>query len=209
MSATWWDAAASLFLGSSCVGCQRPGRPWCVQCGAELESAVDPMVLGVDPPVVVSCHYQGCVPDAIVGFKDRGLRGLRPLLGGALAAGVLTALDVGAHASMIVPAASAAAAVRRRGFDHMWDLARVCADSTALTPARLLRSQRRADQAGLSFAARRVNVRGSMRATGKGAGSVIVVDDVRTSGATLAECERALGTAGYTVVAHVVIAASI
>lgn len=209
MSATWWDAAVSLFLGSACVGCQRPGRPWCVHCGAELEGSVDPMVLGVDPPVVVSCRYQGCVPDAVVGFKDRGLLGLRLLLGDVLAAGVLAAMELGAEPSLVVPAASGAAAVRRRGFDHMWELAQACADSVGLPAARLLGSKRRADQAGLSFAARRTNLRDSMRVTEVGTGSVVVVDDVRTSGATLAECERALRAGGYTVSAHVVIAASI
>ena len=69
--------------------------------------------------------------------------------------------------------------------------------------------RRRADQAGLAFAARRRNVHGSIRVRTPGAGNVIVVDDVRTSGATLAECERALSTSGYTVLAQVVIAATI
>ncbi len=42
-----------------------------------------------------------------------------------------------------------------------------------------------------------------------GRGPVIVVDDVRTSGATLAESARALSVGGYTVSGTVVVAASI
>lgn len=209
MTNTWWDATASLFLGSSCVGCDRPGRPWCGQCAQALAASVDPVVLGVGPPVVVCCRYAGCVPEAIVGFKDRGIGSLRDPLAHVLAAGVLEAMELGVMGATVVPAASGAPAVRKRGFDHMWDLARVAAATVDLPAARLLQSRHRADQAGLSLRARRRNLQGSMRVRRAGSGPVIVVDDVRTSGATLAECERALSTGGYTVSAHVVIAASI
>jgi predicted amidophosphoribosyltransferase len=172
---------------------------------------VDPVLAAVDPPLIVACRYEGCVPEAIVGYKDRGISSLRPLLGHVLAAGVLEAVDLLGPSPPItlVPAATSSAAVRRRGFDHMWDVARTASVATDLPALRLLRAGTRADQAGLSFAARRRNLRSTMRATRTGDGPVIVVDDVRTSGATLAECDRALTEGGYEVVAHVVIAGSI
>ena len=34
----WSDVAAALLLGSACVGCDRPGRPWCEDCVAELSA---------------------------------------------------------------------------------------------------------------------------------------------------------------------------
>lgn len=223
---SWWDAAASALLGSACAGCQRPGRPWCQQCAGAVEQAVDPVVVGADPPLIVCCRYEGVVPEAIVGFKDRGISSLRPLLGHVLAAGVLLAVDVlgaepmsprpadvrkhpGPRQPRLVPAASSAAAVRKRGFDHMWDIARIAASATEMSAVPLLHAGVRSDQASLSFAARRRNLRASMRVPRPGRGPVIVVDDVRTSGATLAECHRALLEGGFTVVAQVVIAASI
>lgn len=214
---SWWDAAASALLGSACAGCERPGRPWCQDCADAVEQAVDPLLVGADPPLVACCRYEDSLPDAIVGFKDRGISSLRPLLGHVLAAGVLEAVEVLTTSQVwtleakpvLVPAASSTSAVRKRGFDHMWDLARIAAASTELSAVRLLRAGVRSDQASLSFAARRRNLRGSMRVKHPGSGPVIIVDDVRTSGATLAECHRALYEGGYTVVGQVVIAASI
>jgi predicted amidophosphoribosyltransferase len=206
---TWADAAAALFFGTECVACGRPGRPWCRDCAADLQSAVDPVLLPGSPPVIACTRYGGCVPDAVVGFKDRNVGALGQQLAQVLAAGLIEAAEQGVPAGIVVPAPSTPAAVRRRGFDHMWLLARAAAASTGMGCERLLRGGRRADQAGLAFAARRRNVHGSIRVRTPGAGNVIVVDDVRTSGATLAECERALSTSGYTVLAQVVIAATI
>jgi predicted amidophosphoribosyltransferase len=206
---TWTDAAAALFLGSQCIACSRPGRPWCPDCAGDLQTAVDPVLLPGSPPVIACTRYAGCVPDAVVGFKDRNVRALGRQLADVLTAGLLEAFEQGVPAGIVVPAPSAPAAVRRRGFDHMWLLARAAAEATGMPCDRLLRGRRRADQAGLAFAARRRNVNGSIRVRAPGAGNVIVVDDVRTSGATLAECERALSTGGYTVLAQVVIAAAI
>ncbi|MEZ5158044.1 MAG: hypothetical protein R2687_04340 [Candidatus Nanopelagicales bacterium] len=208
---SWWDAAASALLGSTCVGCERPGRPWCSACGTAFAESVDPLLAAGDPPLIVGCRYEGCIPEAIVGYKDRGISSLRPLLGHVLAAGVLQAADLLdlPPQSTLVPAATSAVGVRRRGFDHMWDLARTASVVTDLPARRLLRAGTRADQARLSFAARRRNLRSTMRVARAGDGPVIVVDDVRTSGATLAECDRALSEGGYEVVAHVVIAGSI
>jgi predicted amidophosphoribosyltransferase len=171
---------------------------------------VRPDVVGEDPPLVVCCDYGGCVPGAVVGYKDRGVAGLAPLLGHVLAAGVLEALHLpGAdRAGFIVPAPSSPASVRRRGFDHMQRLARRASASTGVPSGPLLRSGRRADLAGMGFAARRRSVAGTMRAR-PGESTVILVDDVRTSGATLAECRRALHAAGHRVAAEVVIASGL
>ena len=204
------DVASSLLLGTACAGCDRPGRAWCAQCSAELHEAVEPVCLSVAPPVVVCCRYAGCVPEAIVGYKDRGIAALRESLGHIAAAGVLDLLEVVGHAEVVlVPVPAPAAAVRRRGFDHMWEVTAVAADTLGLPSARLLRSRRRRDQAALAFGARRTNVAGTMRVRCRGAAQVVVIDDVRTSGATLAECERALVAGGHPVMGHVVIASAI
>jgi predicted amidophosphoribosyltransferase len=59
-----------------------------------------------------------------------------------------------------------------------------------------LRQVRRlADQASLDTAARWTNLHGAMEA-GRVFGAVVVVDDVCTTGATLAEASRALSVAG-------------
>lgn len=217
----WIDVAAALLLGSSCAGCGVPGRPWCRGCRLELEAAVAPRLLAGDPPTVAVAEYAGCLPAAVVGFKDRGIGALAGQLADMVALGVLelaeVLADVGAEVveegvangrtGLLVPAPSAPAAVRRRGLDHTWEIA-LRAGATLEVPARrLLASTRRRDQAGLTPDQRRRNVAGRMRVRGPGTDRVVVIDDVCTSGATLAECDRALREGGYEVVGHVVVAA--
>jgi predicted amidophosphoribosyltransferase len=202
----WWDAIVAVGFGGACAGCGAPGRPWCGDCAEGLARAVDPGWVASEVPTVSCLPYADGVPEAIVAFKDRGVRALAGDLADILAAGLLVAGEQAGTSSMIVPVPSVPAAVRRRGFDHMAVLATRAARLLDRPCRRLLRSGRRADQAGLDHAARRRNLQGTVRVRAPGAGPVVVVDDVRTSGATLAECDRALRCGGYTPLAHVVIA---
>lgn len=205
----WIDVAGALLLGSTCVGCDRPGRPWCPDCEEELQAHVDPVWLENEPALVGCCPYAGRVPAAIVGFKDFGVTSLRTTLGHIVAAGLQGLLSQTSARPVLVPVPSSPAAQRRRGFDHMWEVTAVAALTLELPAQRLLRSRRRRDQTGLTRAARRRNVAGSMRVVTPGSGPVVVVDDVRTSGATLAECRRVLVDSGYTVIGQVVIACAV
>lgn len=201
---TWKDVLASVCLGSQCLGCGRAGLPWCQDCMRELTEAPDPVPVGGDPDTVSCCAYTGCIPEAIVGFKDRNVRSLGPVLGDIAALGVQY-LDVD---GLLVPAPSAPPAVRRRGFDHTAQLADHAGQRLGLPMRRMLRSRRRKDQAGLSQTARRRNLEGSMWVPFRGEEAVIIIDDVRTTGATLTECERALRAAGFDVVGKVVVAST-
>lgn len=199
---TWKDVLASVCLGSQCLGCGRHGLPWCRDCLQELHDAAEPQI--IEAGTIACCRYTGCVPEAVVGFKDRNVRALGPVLGDLLASGVQQ-LDFDA---LLVPAPSAPSAVRRRGFDHTAQLAGHAADRLGLRSRLLLKSRGRKDQAGLSTAARRRNLEGSMWVPIHGQEAVIIIDDVRTTGATLRECERALRAAGFAVVGKVVVASA-
>jgi predicted amidophosphoribosyltransferase len=205
----WVDALLALALGSACTGCDTPGRPWCAACTDRLAASVKPVWLDTDVPTVSCLPYADNVPEAIVAFKDRGVRALAGQLADILAAGLLVVGEQTGAVPVIVGVPSAPAAVRRRGFDHMAMLAAQAAGRLDLPCRKLLRSGRRADQAGLDFAQRRRNVDATVRVRSPGAGPVVVVDDVRTSGATLDECDRALRRGGYAPLAHVVIASAI
>ncbi len=200
----WRDVLTSAIFGSQCLGCARPGRPWCGDCLAALQELPDPYLVPGDPDTVACCPYEGLIAEAIVGFKDRNVSVLGPVLADMIALGVLT---LNAQA-VLVPAPSAPAAVRRRGFDHTAVLAALAAERLGLRSRSVLKSRRRKDQAGLSTTARRRNLDNSMWVPFHDEEAVIVIDDVRTTGTTLAECERALRAAGFEVVGKVVVASA-
>jgi len=112
-----------------------------------------------------------------------------------------------------VPVPSSRRSVRVRGHDPMLRVARVTAavlrrEGRSVQVLPVLRHRRRvADQSGLDTAARKANLAGSLQVPGGliGAlpeGSLVVVDDVVTTGATLCEAARALAAAGAVAAAR-------
>jgi predicted amidophosphoribosyltransferase len=156
-----------------------------------------------------------------VAWKDHGRHDLHRQLAPALAAAVRLAAASSPAAAplLLVPAPSARGAVRRRGEDVVARLTRAAAAGCrrAGTPVRVgvvLRQARHVrDQAGLDAAARAANLSGAL-ALRSGASallagrSCLLVDDVVTTGATLAEASRVLTGAGALVVGGAAVAAT-
>jgi len=94
----------------------------------------------------------------------------------------------------------------RRGFDPVGRLFSATKMPGAKKDLRLIRFERKIkDQRKLSAFERQKNVAGSMHSE-PGSGSVLLIDDVMTTGATVAECIRALQSAGYEVIGICVLA---
>jgi predicted amidophosphoribosyltransferase len=216
-------ALLDLVLPSDCFGCARPGSPACRECVGRLAGLARPRLPTPAPPGLpvpyAVADYAGSVRAMILAYKERGATVLRPVLAGALARAVAAA--AGAHGSerpVLVPVPSSAAARRRRGADVVAVLAASAArllarDGRDVSVAQVLTHGRRVrDSAGLSAAERAGNLASALvadrRAGALDGRQLVVVDDVVTTGATLAEAARALRAAGLEVIGAATIAAT-
>lgn len=212
-----------LVLPSACAGCGESGPALCPDCRSALTGPArptrpDPAPAGL-PPTWSVAPYDGPVRAAVVAHKEEGRRALCAPLAEALARSAARAVAPVAGPVLLVPAPSRAGAVRARGHDPTLHLARSAAArlrrqglDVAVMPALRVRAGTR-DQAGLSAPERAANLSGAIRVTRVGERSVagravLVVDDVVTSGSTLAEASRALRAAGAEVVAAAVVAST-
>ncbi|WP_229891788.1 ComF family protein [Streptomyces mashuensis] len=229
----WWLEMAGLVLPADCAGCGRARTVLCGACRARLYGHApcrvlpEPVPAGL-PWVYAAAPYGGCVRSALLAHKERGALGLAEPLGAALAGAAGRAGAGGAgYASrgargpfLLVPVPSARRAVAGRGHDPVLRIAR--AATRALrgggVPARVapvLRLRRAvADQSGLDARGRLANVAGAMGVVRGGerlwrdGGVVVLVDDLMTTGASLAEAARAVGAVGGRVAGAAVVAAA-
>lgn len=209
-----------------CAGCGREGAAVCTSCLQHFQGPARLHRPAPAPehwaPAHVVAEYAGSTRAVITAWKERGRRDVAEHLARALA----VALDdaVSAHAAegapgtcAIVPIPASGAARRRRGEDAWARVASAAvgyaASSAHLRIVRCLTLTRQPhDQADLTAAERRANLAGALRydepSPWPPRGPVIVVDDIVTSGATLAEAARALRSAGVPRVRCAAIAAT-
>jgi predicted amidophosphoribosyltransferase len=220
------DAVLDLLLGSRCAACDEPGRALCRPCEARLPRRAEvcwpsPTPPGLARPTATGA-YGGPLKALVNAHKEDRRLALAAPLGGLLALAVLG--HDAPQPLLLVPVPSRATVVRSRGHDPLLRVTRHAAsrlrasgvEARVWTPLRTRRPVE--DQAGLDASGRAENLRGSMRCRSDrgrlpGAGgppvpTVIVVDDVITTGATLCEAQRALEHAGVAVAGLAAVAAT-
>jgi ComF family protein len=134
-------------------------------------------------------------------IKYGGRIALAQWAGAALASAVVAALaprDRRDRPTQIVPLPLAASRQRERGFNQAREIAvHVAREIHSPLASPLVRTGAGPPQASLPWAERHRNVRGAFAAAGDVRGSrIALVDDVMTTGATLAEAARVLMAAG-------------
>jgi predicted amidophosphoribosyltransferase len=211
---------ADLVLPLSCAACGAPARgiAACGDCLAALAGAVpgptrpEPAPDGL-PPCVTAATYEGVARELLLALKERGERTLaRPLgvaLARAVAAGALAGGSPVGRSLLLVAVPTTAAAVRQRGGDHMAWLVATAARALRragwrVTVRQPLRALPKVDSTHLDRASRAMAARAAFvprRKSAQGAMSgdaqrVVVVDDVITTGATVAAVSGLLSGLG-------------
>lgn len=195
-------AAAELMLGARCPGCSALSLGVCSDCAVAIRPRAS-VVRQRPCPIAAAGPYDDRLRQVILAWKERGtLMVERPLA--HLLASSIVALGLDGPIAL-VPVPSRPERRRARGADVIRDVAEVASRlvraagaEVAVVPA-LRVSGRVRDQAGLNAAERAANIRGVFSVHRRPSVPVVVVDDVVTTGATLAEAVRALRGRGIEV----------
>lgn len=220
------SAVLDLVLPPSCAGCGAKGASCCPRCFAVLTASPARRIPAPAPPGLPDCWsaapYEGSVRKTIVAYKERGIAALAAVLAEAVTRTVLAAVgNAEGWASgrfAVVPVPSGRRSLRARGHDPVGRLAVLATGRLralgfgAEAWAGLRQVGRVADQAGLSCSERGLNLKGSLQviptAKSPPAAYVLLVDDIVTTGATLAEAVRALRSEGLAVPLAVTVGAT-
>ena len=196
--------------GGVCEACWRGlpprGDARCSRCDDALEGASSggSRIGGrclLDPPAFdtlrAAAPYAGSAREILRAFKFGGADYLATRLA-AVMRGRLAMPDAGE----IVAVPSTRRARRVRGYHPAEALAEAVSASCGIPflRRRLVKRRETEVQSRLPLARRHANVRGAFHVAGRPAPSVLLVDDVATSGATARECARRLSESGARLV---------
>jgi len=195
-----------LVAPSRCASCEEHVGArvlFCGGCGLSVERA------GEQPAGQHSLFaYGGAVATAIVRMKYAGRSDLATRFADVLADAALPLRD---DVDVVVPVPLHVRRLAERGFDQAALLAGPVARRIGVRhlPRALLRTRETPRQASLDRTARAVNVEAAFRCASPRSiegRRVLLVDDVRTTGATLSSCAEALRGAGASSVVSLVLA---
>ena len=208
-------SALDLLYPPSCAVCGREGRfvcedcepemprllaPYCMRCASpgrevycRLCAATPPHFDGVTAPYV----HRGPVRDLVHNLKYNNVRTSAPVLGRLMAAHLASA---NVRADVLAPVPLHRRRERNRGYNQSLLLARAISDATGipLDQRLLTRTRDTAPQVTMrSPEERRRNIKDAFKCDGDVRGaSVLVIDDVVTTGGTMSACAKPLKSAG-------------
>ncbi|MEA2608364.1 MAG: hypothetical protein QOJ75_607 [Chloroflexota bacterium] len=216
------STALDLAFPAACSGCGREGEPLCSACLPALDARLrlpggTPIGLPADIPAPLlqlewCAPFGGAVRSALHDLKYAGERRLARPLGQAVAR---RWRRVGEGADVVVPVPVHADRERHRGYDQAALIAAVVAAELGLPFVRAVeRSRATVAQFELDRDDRAQNVAGAfqLRPSNREAADaiagrwILLVDDVVTTGATLAACAVVLEAAGALAISAITVA---
>ncbi len=208
----WRDALVAvlaLFLPVACLGCGAPDRALCRSCRATLDGRPHRVRLVGGVRLDAAFEYEGLVRTLLLELKLRGRVDVAGPLGRRTAALVRRALAEAPPGTLVLRVPPSPRGRRRRGFDPVvlllarggvrgtGQLHRARAPGRGLLGGRLRAGAGQKERTALERVATTVGTLRAVRVEGR---TVVLVDDVVTTGVTMAEAVRAVRAAGGRVV---------
>jgi len=199
----FFQIGLDLVFPPMCHGCGRVDTRWCDACLNELINTTI-QIKTHNPEILTGLcstgRHTGKLQHAIQAFKFYNTPALAEPLGKRLANALLQKRWI---FDIIIPVPLHSDRERNRGYNQAYLLSQQVAAQMNITcqPQLLSRYRNTPHQVGLSALERRENVKDAFIATTDVVGkSILLIDDVVTTGATLDECASALFHAGSTAV---------
>jgi predicted amidophosphoribosyltransferase len=198
-----------LLLPTPCIICSVNGAPICIGCANQFETEqLTFEIAGVLGFSVTKYNDQSArIVNAV---KESGITSLVPFM----AREMISRWPTSFQSPLLVPLPSSPSNNRKRGFSQTLLLARELSQGMPGSKVQpLLKSKSaRQDQVGLSAEQRKINLSGAfapnLRGLREGDRPLVLVDDVCTTGASLAEASLTLRQAGLLVAGFAVFAKS-
>ena len=185
-----------------CAGCGQTTRKVCAECSAKIDSFASPNC----SDAIVAFSYVGLVRDLMLGFKYQNHRAVATLFAERLLVRLRTIPEVG-RIEVVTWVPTTRERRMARGHDQAETLARILGRMLGVPVRKLLERETVGHQTGHSRKQRLVDV--ALRArTMTNPCTVLVVDDVVTTGATMRMAKQALYLAGAARVVCIAVAAT-
>jgi len=204
-----------IIFPSRCIGCTKLGISICSECRKQWHPHIYQREInwnGENFPVLSAIQYSPIASRVLLSAKESQIRAADQLI----VNGVLHSLNTFVKrygSATLVPVPSRKSANRKRGRNFLQEITSQVAAEVGLSSHSLLAHSRKVrDQSRLNIADRSENVSRAFTiapeltaqlSAGNTGPTIIVIDDLITTGATLSEAIRALRTAGFTVLGAV------
>ena len=192
-----------LLFPTRCFGCRDLGYLICSNCRKLWNPHIYKSTI-VDLAVYSAIPYSPVAKNILLAAKEQSIKSADQLVRSAIAASLQVLFQKYPN-SALVPIPSAPASNRRRGRDFINEMAIFVAKDMGVGVLPLLEQQRLVrDQSKLNMASRRENLAMALSIKPQLRGnysseSVVILDDLVTTGSTINEANRALTKAGFKV----------
>ena len=192
-----------LLFPTRCFGCRDLGYLICSNCRKLWNPHIYKSTIA-DLAVYSAIPYSPVAKNILLAAKEQSIKSADQLVRSAMAASLQVLFQKYPN-SALVPIPSAPASNRRRGRDFINEMAIFVAKDMGVGVLPLLEQQRLVrDQSKLNMASRRENLAMALSIKPQLRGnysseSVVILDDLVTTGSTINEANRALTKAGFKV----------